>query len=55
MLPAHRATAEALPNTTHSNIKEEDLDSNKEVLGPLLDKNGDGRQAAEQERKDKDN
>ena len=31
--------AEAPPNTTYFNIKEEDLDSNKEVLGPLLDKN----------------
>ena len=38
--------AKALPNTTHSNIKEEDLDSNKEVLGPLLDKNSNRQQAA---------
>jgi len=37
---------EALPNITYFNIKEEDLDGNKEVLGPLLDKNGNGRQAA---------
>ena len=55
MPPAHWATAEALPNTTYSDIKEEDLDGNKKVLGPLLNKNGDRRQAAEQERKDKDN
>jgi hypothetical protein len=53
--PAHRATAEPPPDITHSNIEEEDLDGNEEVLGPLLDKNGDGRQAAEQEREDKDN
>jgi hypothetical protein len=53
--PAYRATVEALPDTTYSNIKEEDLDSNKEVLGPLLDKNSDRRQAAKQEREDKDN
>ena len=44
--PAHWATAEALPNTTYFDIKEEDLDGNKEVLGPLPDKNSDGRQAA---------
>ena len=45
--PAYQATAEALPDTTYSNIEEEDLDSNEEVLGPLLDKNSDRRQAAE--------
>ena len=39
--PAYQATAEALPNITYFNIKEEDLDSNKEVLGPLLNKNSD--------------
>ena len=55
MPPAHWATAKALPDTTHFNIKEEDLDSNKEVLGPLPDKNGDGQQAAKQKREDKDN
>ena len=53
--PAYQATAEALPDTTYSNIKEKDLDSNKEVLGPLLDKNGDGRQAAKQKCEDEDN
>jgi hypothetical protein len=47
--------AEAPPDTTHSNIKEEDLDSNKEVLGPLLNENSDRRQAAKQEYKNKDN
>ena len=46
---------EALPNTTYFNIKEEDLDGNKEVLGPLLNKNSDGRQAAEQKYEDKNN
>jgi hypothetical protein len=55
VLPAHWATAEALPNITHSNIKEEDLNGNEEVLGPLLDVNGDGQQAAKQKHKDKDN
>jgi hypothetical protein len=29
----------ALPNITYFNIKEEDLDGNKEVLSPLLNKN----------------
>jgi hypothetical protein len=53
--PAHWAIAEPLPDITHSNIEEEDLDGNKEVLGPLLDENGDGRQAAKQECKDEDN
>ena len=55
MPPTHWATAEAWPNTTYFNIKEEDLDSNKEVLGPLLDENSNGRQAAKQKYKDKDN
>lgn len=55
MPPAYRATAEAPPDITYSNIKEEDLDGNKEVLGPLPDENGDRRQAAEQEREDEDN
>ena len=43
MPPAYWATAEALPDITYFDIKEEDLDSNKEILGPLLDKNGDRR------------
>ena len=47
--------AEVSPDTTYFNIEEEDLDSNKEVLGPLPNKNGNRRQAAEQEYKDKDN
>ena len=43
MPPAYRATAEALLDTTYFNIKEKDLDGNEEVLGPLLDENGDGQ------------
>ena len=53
--PAYWAMAEALPDTTYSDIEEEDLDGNKEVLGPLLDENGNGQQAAKQECKNKDN
>ena len=45
--PAYQTTAEVLPDTTYSDIEEEDLDSNKEVLGLLLDKNGKEWQAAE--------
>ena len=42
MAPSHRATAEPLLKVTNaSKAKEkEDLNSNEEVLGPLLDKNG---------------
>ena len=53
--PAYWAIAEAPPDTTYSDIEEEDLDSNEEVLGPLPDKNGDKQQAAKQKYKDKDN
>jgi hypothetical protein len=52
---AYWATAEAPPDITYFDIEEEDLDGNEEVLGPLLDENGDGRQAAKQEREDEDN
>jgi hypothetical protein len=52
---AHQAIAEPPLDITHSNIKEEGLNSNKEVLGPLLNKNGNGWQAVKQEYKDKDN
>jgi hypothetical protein len=38
--PAYQAIVKPLPNITYSNIEEEDLDSNEEVLGPLLHKNG---------------
>jgi len=52
--PGRRATVEPpLEITDTSEAKEEeDLDGNKEVLGPLLDKNGNRRQAAKQERED---
>ena len=46
---------EALPDITYFNIKEEDLDNNKKVLGPLLDKNSNKRQAAKQKYKNKNN
>ena len=62
MAPSYRAIAEPLLKVTNTfkakeeedlnSNKEEDLNSNKEVLGPLLDKNGNRRQAAKQERKD---
>lgn len=52
--PGHRATAEPPLEVTDTSEaeEEEDLDGNEEVLGPPLDENGDGRQAAEQERED---
>ena len=37
--PALRATAEPLPDIKVSKVKDKDLDSNKEVLGPLLEEN----------------
>ena len=46
MAPALRATVEPPPDTKASKAKEEDLDGNKEVLGPLLEKNSDRREAA---------
>jgi len=45
--PALRATAEPPPDTEVSKVKDKDLNSNKEVLGPLLEENGDGQEAAE--------
>jgi len=47
--------AEPPPDTKVSKVKDEDLDGNKEVLGPLPEENGNGREAAEQERNKKDN
>jgi hypothetical protein len=46
--PGYRATVEPpLEVTNASEAKEEeDLNGNKEVLGPLLDENGNRRQAA---------
>ena len=55
MAPALRATVEPLLNTKVSEAKNKDLDSNEEVLGPLLKENGNGREAAEQERNKEDN
>ena len=46
--PGYWATIEPLPEVTDASKaeEEEDFNSNKEVLGPLLDKNGNRRQAA---------
>ena len=41
MAPTLRATAEPPSNIKVSKVKDKDLDSNKEVLGPLLEKNSD--------------
>jgi len=43
--PGYRATAEPLLEVTNTSKakEEEDLNSNKEVLGPPPNKNGDGR------------
>jgi hypothetical protein len=53
--PTYWAIVEASPNITYFDIEEEDLDGNKEVLGPLPDKNGNRQQAAKQKYKNKDN
>ena len=46
MVSALRATVEPLPDTKVSKAEDEDLDGNKEVLGPLLEENGDRQEAA---------
>ena len=46
---------EPLLNISDAKFNYEDLDGNKEVLGPQLDKNSDGREAAKQKHKAKDN
>jgi len=45
--PALRAMVEPLPDTKVSEVEDEDLDGNEEVLGPLLEENGNRREAAE--------
>ena len=54
MAPGYRATIEPPLEVTDASEaeEEEDLNGNEEVLGPLPDENGDGRQAAKQERED---
>ena len=47
--------AEPPPDTKVSEVEDEDLDGNKKVLGPLLEENGDRREAAEQKRNKEDN
>jgi hypothetical protein len=44
--PALRAIVEPLPNTKVSKAKDKDLDSNKEVLGPLLEENSSRQEVA---------
>ena len=53
--PANQATAEPLLNISDAEFNYEDLNSNKEILGPQLDKNGNRQEAAKQEYKAKDN
>ena len=45
MAPALRATVEPPPDIKVSKVKDKDLDGNKEILGPLLEENSDGREA----------
>ena len=52
--PALRAIVEPPPNIKVSKAKDKDLDSNKEVLSPLLEENSNRREAAKQEH-NKDN
>jgi hypothetical protein len=54
-VPALRAMAKPLPNIEVSKAEDEDLNSNKEVLGPPLKENGDGQEAAKQEYNKEDN
>ena len=53
--PVLRATVKPLPDIKVFKAEDEDLDSNKEVLGPLLEENGNGREAAKQECNEEDN
>ena len=55
MAPTLRAIVEPLPNIKVSKAKDKDLDSNKEVLGPLLEENSNRREAAKHERDKEDN
>ena len=55
MAPALRTTIKPPPRIKVSKAKDEDLDGNKEVLGPLLKENGNGRDTTEQEHNKEDN
>ena len=55
MAPALRAIIEPLLNIKVSKTKDEDLDGNKEVLGPLLKENSNRQEAAKQEYNKEDN
>ena len=46
MTPALRATIKPLPDIKVSKAEDKDLDSNKKVLGPPLEENGNGQEAA---------
>ena len=47
MAPALRATVKPPPDIKVSKAEDEDLDGNEEVLGPLLEENGNRQEAAE--------
>ena len=53
--PAYWATVKPLFDISDAKFNYKDLDGNKKVLGPQLDKNGDGQEAAKQECKAEDN
>jgi hypothetical protein len=54
-MSALRATVEPLFNIKVSKAKDEDLDSNKKVLGPSLKENSNRQEAAKQEYNKEDN
>ena len=54
-MSALRATVELLPDIKVSKAEDEDLDSNKKVLGPLPEENGNGWEATKQKCNKKDN
>ena len=53
--PALKAIVEPLFDIKVSKAEDEDLDGNKEILGPLPEENGDRREAAKQQYNKKDN
>ena len=52
---ALRAIVKPSPNIKVFKAEDEDLDGNKKVLGPPLEENGNGREAAKQECNKEDN
>ena len=55
MAPTIRAIVKPLLNIKVFKAKDKDLDSNKEVLGPLLKENSNRREATKQEHNKEDN